>query len=111
MENQGSSICFHRFLGLRIASIRMKICCLREEIFNLEKLGFQEIVNPGSFILSSSPTMVPDPLGIKDVFNDLKNSAALHEHLLIIEHGFMIKLFKRIARERAGGGGLYSRCI
>ncbi|XP_050111765.1 uncharacterized protein LOC126590311 isoform X3 [Malus sylvestris] len=94
MENQGSSICFHRFLGLRIASIRMK-----------------EIVNPGSFILSSSPTMVPDPLGIKDVFNDLKNSAALHEHLLIIEHGFMIKLFKRIARERAGGGGLYSRCI
>nr|XP_028963877.1 uncharacterized protein LOC103416156 isoform X5 [Malus domestica] len=48
MENQGSSICFHRFLGLRIASLRMK-----------------EIVNPGSFILSSSPTMVPDPLGIK----------------------------------------------
>nr|XP_028963881.1 uncharacterized protein LOC103416156 isoform X8 [Malus domestica] len=46
MENQGSSICFHRFLGLRIASLRMKICCLREEIFNLEKLGFQEIVNP-----------------------------------------------------------------
>ncbi|CAN6678232.1 unnamed protein product [Malus baccata var. baccata] len=68
MENQGSSICFHRFLGLRIASIRMKICCLREEIFNLEKLGFQEIVNPGSFILSSSPTMVPDPLGIKVIF-------------------------------------------
>ncbi|CAN6703524.1 unnamed protein product [Malus baccata var. baccata] len=65
MENQGSSICFHRFLGLRIASLRMKICCLREENFNLEKLGFQEIVNPGSFILSSSPTMVPDPLGIK----------------------------------------------
>ncbi|KAM1447694.1 hypothetical protein ACFXTO_006761 [Malus domestica] len=49
MENQGSSICFHRFLELRIASLRMKICCLREENFNLEKLGFQEIINPVSF--------------------------------------------------------------
>ncbi|RXH83578.1 hypothetical protein DVH24_005831 [Malus domestica] len=49
MENQGSSICFHRFLELRIASLCMKICCLREENFNLEKLGFQEIVNPVSF--------------------------------------------------------------
>ncbi|KAM1115985.1 hypothetical protein TB2_006450 [Malus domestica] len=65
MENQGSSICFHRFLELRIASLRMKICCLRDENFNLEKLGFQEIVNLSSFILSSSPTMVPYPLGIK----------------------------------------------
>ncbi|TQD75437.1 hypothetical protein C1H46_039022 [Malus baccata] len=25
MENQGSSICFHRFLELRIASLRMKV--------------------------------------------------------------------------------------
>ncbi|KAB2613028.1 hypothetical protein D8674_035344 [Pyrus ussuriensis x Pyrus communis] len=40
MEHQGSSICFHRFLNLS------RVCCLREESLNLEKLGFQEIVNP-----------------------------------------------------------------
>ncbi|CAN6574841.1 unnamed protein product [Malus baccata var. baccata] len=87
MENQGSSICFHRFLGLRIASLRMKICCLREEIFNLEKLGFQEIVNPGSFILSSSPTMVPDPLGIKVIFFAVFCGG-------LVEHGDNIQLLE-----------------
>ncbi|CAN6719292.1 unnamed protein product [Malus baccata var. baccata] len=77
MENQASSIFFLRFLELRIASLRMKICCLREKFFNLEKLGFQEIVNPSSFILSSSPTMVADPLGIKSSTSSLSVLSAV----------------------------------
>ncbi|KAB2633122.1 hypothetical protein D8674_029369 [Pyrus ussuriensis x Pyrus communis] len=53
MENQGSSICFHGFLDLSRAQVR----CLREESLNLEKHGFQEIVNPAEtlgFLISSA---------------------------------------------------------
>ncbi|KAM1032163.1 hypothetical protein ACFX2I_035768 [Malus domestica] len=84
MENQGSSICFHGFLELRIASLRMKVLDLL--IFDsASPLLYLTLLFSLLLFLSYFFSLTPDSLFLKTSLSiSPKVPSVLHQHAVAL---------------------------